>query len=146
MSDITRALIVASPHIEKILAGEKTWEMRTRHVHSRGPIALIAKGTGAVVGVAEITDSLGPLSEADLFANASRHRIDGDRLISQLSEGPFPEVPKRWSHAWVLEKVLKLIKPVHYRHPNGAQQFVILDEPAIEAIAKQVAALRKSAL
>ncbi|MGN8188683.1 hypothetical protein ACTJLD_22105 [Burkholderia sp. 22088] len=146
MNIITKALIVASPHIDKILAGEKTWEMRSCHVHSRGPIGLIAKGTGTVVGVAEIADSLGPLSEADLFANASRHRIDGDRLISQLSEGPFPEVPKRWSHAWVLEKALKLIKPVHYRHPNGAQQFVILDEPAIDAIAKQVAAIRKSAL
>lgn len=39
----TRALVIASPHIDRILEGEKTWEMRSKNCRVRGPIGLIKK-------------------------------------------------------------------------------------------------------
>ena len=53
-----KALIVDEPWISAILRGEKTWEMRKTGCNLRGSIALIRKGAGHVVGVAEVTDCL----------------------------------------------------------------------------------------
>ena len=39
-----------------MLSGKKTWEMRS--TRNRGPIGLIRKGSGQVVGIADIVDSL----------------------------------------------------------------------------------------
>ena len=49
-----RGLIIDEPFISEILNGSKTWEMRSRHTDRRGLIALIAKGSGAVVGAATL--------------------------------------------------------------------------------------------
>ncbi len=51
-----RGLIIRSPHIENILAGKKTWEMRSSRINIRERIALIKAGSGCVVGVADIVD------------------------------------------------------------------------------------------
>ena len=42
---ITRGLLIQSPHIEKVLSGKKTWEIRGYASKIRGPIALIRSGT-----------------------------------------------------------------------------------------------------
>ena len=122
----TRALVIASPHIDRILAGEKTWEMRARNCHIRGPIGLIKKGSGKVVGLAEIIDVFGPLSPAEMLANQDKHRITPQRLAD-------PSVAK-WNWAWVLSNVKALGSPVPYVHPNGAQSWVVLDDGARAAI------------
>jgi hypothetical protein len=49
-----KGLIIAAPHIDRILAGRKTREMRNRQVRHRGAVALIKKGSGRVIGVAKI--------------------------------------------------------------------------------------------
>jgi hypothetical protein len=41
--------------------GKKIWEMRKSTCRLRGPVALIRKGSGQVVGVTEVVDSLPPL-------------------------------------------------------------------------------------
>ena len=51
-----KGLIIREPWIGMILAGRKTWEMRSRQTPYRGRIGLIRKGTGMVVGIAEIVD------------------------------------------------------------------------------------------
>jgi len=56
-----KGLVIKSPWIEKILAGEKTWELRTRAVRERGTIALIKGGSGTIVGTCSILDCLGPV-------------------------------------------------------------------------------------
>ena len=124
----TRALVIASPHIDRILSGEKTWEMRSRNCRIRGPIGLIKKGSGKVVGLAEITDVIGPLTPAEMLANQDKHRITSQRLAD-------PAVAK-WNRAWVLSNVKAFRHPVSYVHPIGAQSWIILNQRAMEGIKK----------
>ncbi len=77
-----KALVVKSPYIERILAGQKTWEMRSWHNHWRGPVALIRAGSGLVLGVAEILDSIGPLSLEQRLSQSGKHTIPAERLQS----------------------------------------------------------------
>ncbi|ELN6870696.1 hypothetical protein AB0485_004011 [Vibrio parahaemolyticus] len=58
-----------------ILAGLKVWEMRSTKTKIRGTIALIEQGTGLIVGLANLTDSLEPLSHAELMANFDKHKV-----------------------------------------------------------------------
>ncbi len=51
---VSKGLIIDSPHIERILSGAKTWEMRSSKTAQRGRIALIRKGSGLVVGTVEV--------------------------------------------------------------------------------------------
>src|SRR5690554_3847384 len=72
---ITRGLIIAKPWIGKILRGEKTWEMRSAHTHVRGPIALIEKGSGLIVGEAYNIESIRPLGFEDISDNEVTPRV-----------------------------------------------------------------------
>lgn len=56
-----KALIIDEPWISRMLDGSKTWEMRSRSTENRGRFALIRKGSGQVVGVAELAGCRGPL-------------------------------------------------------------------------------------
>ena len=67
-----RALIIRSPHIEKVLAGTKTWEIRSRSTNIRGPIALIRSESGLVVGTCELVDVKGPLRYSEFRDNARK--------------------------------------------------------------------------
>jgi hypothetical protein len=53
-----QGLIIRAPWIDMILAGTKTWEMRTAPCPHLGRIGLIRKGTGLIVGVANVVASL----------------------------------------------------------------------------------------
>lgn len=122
---LTRGLIIDMPWIGKILSGEKSWEMRSGNTKVRGPIALIQKGTGSVVGLARLIDSKGPLSFEEILDGEAFHRI-GPELYSQ------PDY--KWDHAWVLTDPWVLPKPVPYRHKNGAVIWVELDPNALDSI------------
>jgi hypothetical protein len=115
-----KGLIIDSPHIDNILSGRKCWEMRSKGTQQRGTIALIKKGSGMVVGVADLVDSHGPLSRDEMLANQEFHLITPERL----------EVPgvSKWRHAWILKNAKRLDRPVPYSHPNGAVIWVNLDE------------------
>jgi hypothetical protein len=112
------ALIIREDPIRKILAGEKTWEMRSKDVKKRGTIALIKKGSGQVVGIADLVNVIGPLSDDDMLDSIDKHQINIDRLYTG-------EVAK-WRTAWVLDNVRPLRNPVSYKHPNGAVTWVTL--------------------
>lgn len=131
--DPERALVIASPHIERILRGEKTWEMRSRGCNIRGTIGLIRKGSGQVVGVADISGNQGPFGLDGLLANQDKHRIAPEQLKK-------PAILK-WNIAWVLKNVRPLPVSVSYRHPNGAQSWVKLDDTARLAIERQLRSL-----
>ena len=63
-------LLIRTPWIDLILGGSKTWEIRGTRTSKRGRIGLIQSGTGAVIGVADLVDVAGPLTLAELVANA----------------------------------------------------------------------------
>ena len=124
-----KALIIDEPWIGLILAGRKTWEMRKTGCRYRGPIALIRKGSGQVVGTAEVADCRPPLSDAAAYTAAERfHCIPSARQQQAFADG--------WRTPWVLAEAHPLARPVPYAHPNGAVIWVNLDE----AVAAQVQA------
>lgn len=94
---IERGIVIDRPWIDMILDGAKDWEMRSQWTNIRGWVALIAKKErGAkqtkVVGVAQIVDVLGPLSEEEMRRQVEHHRIPLDEL----------DMLKRYRTAWVL--------------------------------------------
>lgn len=125
-----KGLIIDEPWISMILSGFKTWEMRSRMTTHRGPIALIQKGTGLIVGVAYLTNSTGPLTLRAISANAARHKVP----LAEFEAGK----AAKWNVAWHLERPKRLSTPVNYRHPSGAVTWVRLGEPTVGAIARQL--------
>lgn len=123
---IASGLIIRPEPLDKILSGGKTWEMRGEPIHKRETIALIRKGSKAIYGIADIVDSLGPLSRAEMMANEAKHRIEPARLDSL-------EVTK-YRYAWVLAHVRRLTHPVPYVHKPGQVKFVGLDKTTVRAI------------
>ena len=116
---ITRGLIIDSLPIDRILAGTKTWEMRSAATKVRGRIALIRKGSGSVVGTAEVVGCVGPLTRDEMISNVDRHQGALDRI----QRGEFD----KWRFAWVLRDAVKLARSVPYAHPSGAVIWVTLD-------------------
>ena len=128
-NQIVSALIIDSPAIDRILSGEKTWEMRSKNCSIRGTVGLIRKGSGQVIGLVDIVDSKGPLSSDEIMQNQDKHRISTERLAN-------PAIAK-WNTAWVMENPCKLPVPVFYSHPNGAVIWIKLEHVVQQAIASQ---------
>jgi hypothetical protein len=132
-SAVTKAIIVDEPWIGLILSGQKTWEMRKTGCSYRGAVGLIRKGSGRVVGVARIVDSLSPLVTSEAYAAAEpKHRIPPDRQARARVDG--------WATPWVLADARRLTSPVPYRHPGGAVIWVKLEPEVTRAIAAQLSA------
>lgn len=122
--ECVKALVIDEPWISLILKGAKTWEMRSRHTSVRGRIALIRKGSGIVVGVADLVDSVGPLDEIAWKAHRSRHQIPLEQQAATAN----------WNIAWLLEDARRLVHPVPYLHPNGAVVWVNLPDDVVSAL------------
>jgi hypothetical protein len=122
-----KGLVIDEPWIGLILGGKKTWEMRKTACHQRGLVALIRKGSGKIIGVAEIVDSFPPLETTEAYANAEAfHQIPPTLQGRAPADG--------WRTPWVLKNARSLAAPVPYRHPNGAVIWVKLDAPVIAAV------------
>jgi ASCH domain len=117
------ALLIRSPHIEKILQGIKTWEIRGSRTQVRGTIGLVRSGSGMVVGTCEIVDCLGPLTREEFRRNARRAGLKPAEAASGYVK----------TFAWVLANVRHLRKPVLYEHPRGAVIWVKLDTRTTKA-------------
>jgi hypothetical protein len=125
-----KGLIIDEPWIGLILSGQKIWEMRKTACHHRGPIVLIRKGSGQVVAIAEIVDSLPAIEDASEYARAeSQHCIPPSRQHAAFSDG--------WRTPWVLRNVQPLPEPIAYTHPNGAVIWVNLDDDIKRSIEAQ---------
>lgn len=114
-----RALIIKPRFLDRILAGEKTWELRGSRTRVRGMIGLIPSGSGKIVATAELVDCIGPLDRRTYDENRERHR-------SALS---FDEQRYERVFAWVLSGVRLLPEPVPYAHPRGAIVWVHVPAP-----------------
>lgn len=126
---IQKALIIDTPHIDRILRGEKVWEMRSTKTQQRGRIALIRKGSGQVIGTVSIVGCRGPLSREDMLAAVNKHRIDPARIESGAVD--------KWKYAWEVADPVLLAQPVPYAHPAGAVIWVTLEESVRAALARQ---------
>jgi hypothetical protein len=113
-----KGLVIRSPWIDKILSGEKTWEMRSRNTKIRGQIALIRAGSGQIFGTANLVDCLSALSAEQMRQTSHLHGISELQLDAVLSNG--------WTVPWVLRDIVKFPKPIPYPHPSGAVTWVDL--------------------
>jgi hypothetical protein len=119
-------LIIAEPWISMILNGVKTWEMRTTPTRKRGRIALIRKGSGQVVGTANLVDSFGPLTRQQMLDSVDRHGVPADLIRSGSVDS--------WVYPWVLADVARIDPPVAYAHPPGAVIWLTLDSSSAESV------------
>lgn len=126
-----RAVPIKAPFVDWILAGKKTWEIRSRSTNIRGRIGLIKSRSGTVVGSCEIADVVGPLTTA-LARKHGRSKMNESAADAEGCEGLY---------AWVLADVRAFATPVPYKHPYGAITWVTLDEPTA---AKVLAATKRS--
>ena len=118
---IRTGLVIDEPWVSKITHGEKIWEMRSTATKKRERIALIKKGSASVVGIATISDVLGPLNDRQISDTFQNHQVP------TLMIG-------KWRYAWVLQDIAKLDQPVRYIHKNGAVTFVTLDVAASQLV------------
>ena len=121
-----KGLIIKTPWIDKILDGEKIWEIRGSKTKIRDTIALIKSGSGTVVGICDLEDVIGPLSISKLKRSRSFHAIPPNRF---KTGSPYPS-----TYAWVLNNVRRLNKPVPYDHPKGAVIWVNLPTAVVNKI------------
>ena len=88
-----RALLIRSPHIEKILGGKKTWEIRGSRTAVRGEVGFIRSGSGTVIGVCDVVDCRGPLTAEQFQKNARKAGITpGEAALGRYRE----------TFAWIL--------------------------------------------
>jgi len=115
-----KGLLIKSPHIENILSGGKTWEIRgstTKELNTT--IALIKSGSGMVIGKCKIVAVHGPLTRTDMEKNENKHLVERSRIDDVLNR-------YKTCYAWELKDVVKLKSPVRYEHPSGAVIWVSL--------------------
>ncbi|WP_052013443.1 ASCH domain-containing protein [Paraglaciecola mesophila] len=132
------ALIIDKPWIELILSGQKIWEMRSTKFNKAGYIALIAKGTKTIVGIAKIQGFDGPLSIEQLTLHSEKHRVP---------KAQFSAENYKWFVAMKLSDILRFSKPIPYKHKSGSVIWVkLMDQPDVlecvktELVAKIAAA------
>ena len=104
------ALVVKKHWLDKILAGEKDWEIRGCSTTRRGWVHFAeSKGGGILVGRARLTGCI-RISNRDMFeSRICRHHI-----------AKFADVPYKTIFAWVLEDAERFAEPFVYKHKRGA--------------------------
>lgn len=121
-TEIRKGLMVKSPWIDKILAGEKTWEIRGYTTETRGTIALIKSGSGLIYGLCDIVGVAGPLTKKQLMDGSNRHCIPKEHIENLVYE----VLKYETVYAWVIENPRLFSRPVPYEHPLGAVRWVNL--------------------
>ena len=114
---IARGLILRPYWLDCIFAGDKTWEIRGTDTAVRGPIGLIASGSGTIIGIADLigAERLTPAAYTTGFAY---------HAIPCRPDQPLP-YPHIW--AWHVARPWRFSMPIPYIHPQGAVRWVRLD-------------------
>ena len=119
------AIPIKSPYIDMILIGVKTWEIRSKSTKKIGPVALIKSGSGTVVATAHLSEDIF-LTRKICLENAGEMGMVKEDAVTCVG-----------GHAWVLNDLIKLNKPVPYKHPPGAITWVTLDEATTKKVLKE---------
>lgn len=106
-----RGLIVREEYIRLILSGRKRWEIRRTNTRVRGLVALVSRGM--LYGFVEIVDSF-PVDVEELKERADMHGVEPG-FVERYAAG------RRRLYVWVVERPLRLPRPVPVRYARGAQ-------------------------
>ena len=123
-----KALIIKQPWIDLILEGKKTIEVRGSKTNIRGQIALIASGTGHVIGTCHVDDSINIVEHGNIAEIVVKSCVDEKRLLEYYKK----------PNGWVLSNAKRLETPVKYKHPMGAIIWVTLEESVTNEIISQL--------
>lgn len=118
-----QGLMIKREPLAKILAGQKTWEMRSTKTKKKGLIALIESKSGCVMGAAQIVGWQGPLSPKKMREHVREHAGSEESIASH-----FGYKNKNGAFAWILKDARRFAEPIPYRHPSGAVIWVTLDD------------------
>ena len=103
------ALVVKKQWVDKILAGEKDWEIRGCATARRGWIHFAeSKAGGTLVGRARLVDCI-RVPKAMFKSHVRRH------CVTNVSDVPYKSI-----FAWVFEDAERFAKPFAYKHSPGA--------------------------
>jgi hypothetical protein len=119
------AIPIRYPWIDMILAGVKTWEIRSKFTKKIGPVALIRAGSGTVVATATLSEVI-QITPKLAIENALKMGMK--KLTKEMADDVAGE------YAWVLKDVVVFKTPVPYKHPSGAVTWVTLDEPTTKKV------------
>ena len=130
-----KGLVVREPWASRLVSGTKVWELRGRATTFRGRAAIIAAGTGSVVGEVNFEDCFlvainnnngalmpppeDPTKFMCLAENQPKHGLTDFSLVT------YKKV-----YAWVVASPLKYDNPIAYTHPQGAVQWIDLQASA----------------
>ena len=106
---IDTGLVIDTPWVRKILAGAKTWEIRSKPNSRTGRIALCEKG-GPIVATAIIGPSVA-IAAGEFDRHFDKHQVPSDKLREFYGD--------RQVYAWPLSDVKKIEPPIRYKHPGG---------------------------
>lgn len=116
-----KCLIIKKEHLDRILDGSKTWEMRSRMTKVRGKIGLIESRSGLIVGECEI---YGCVDMSCFSSKVLRDRFFGWHRCYDTS------ALEKWNKAWIVENAKRYDEPIPYKHPQGAVIWVNVEVPA----------------
>ena len=102
---IDTGLVIDGPWIRKILAGEKTWEIRSKANSKVGRIALCEKG-GPIVATATIGPSI-DFTDGQFDRHFNNHRVSAEQPRAFYGDRPV--------YAWPLSDVRKIDPPIRYK-------------------------------
>ncbi|PFX44590.1 hypothetical protein COL32_12105 [Bacillus pseudomycoides] len=111
-----KGLIVKSPYVERILQGEKTWEIRGSNTKIRGNIALIKSGSGLIIGTIDLVDSK-KLSLQEYQNSEKYHCVSKKDCLNPHYKNIY---------AWIVSNPVMFQDQVPYTHPQGAVIWVNL--------------------
>ena len=119
----TKGLIIDGLHLERILEGTGSFEMRSGFTNRCELIALIKQDCNLIVGIANLVGIYKPLSYQKCHQPSDHERVSEERLQSGNIDN--------WDIAWVLENSRALGKAVSYPVFNDFDRWVNL-EPEIQ--------------
>ena len=122
-----KGLIIESYHLEKVLYGSGSWEMRSRMSHKNEPIALINSGMNHIVGVANLIAVNGTVDYALRKNDVHLHRITDECIEARRFD--------KWDVIWTLDQVQRLHTPIPIYQTDEAETWVSLDAQVQEQLA-----------
>jgi len=121
MKDDTRSvLVVKQPWADKIVKGEKTWELRGRRTNKRGRVAIAVSGQGGlIIGGATLVDCHGPVKKDEMATALDKHCVPAASRLGRYDK----------TYAWEFKDACKLEAPITYTHRHGAVIWAKLPHP-----------------
>ena len=109
-------LIIKRHWLQKILDGEKIWEIRGCATKKRGLVLLAqSRAGGSIIGQAHLVECR-RLYKQDMIENMDKHCIQDLSLVQYKNP-----------HAWIFQDAARYKQALKYDHPKGSVVWIKID-------------------